>query len=125
MTVLLQVYKCEICGNIVEVVHTGPGKLVCCGKPMILQVENNVDAATEKHVPVIEKEADGYKVSVGSTSHPMMDAHYVEWIELLADGIAYRKFLKPGEEPVARFCVEAQDISAREFCNLHGLWKGQ
>lgn len=119
----LQVYKCELCGNIVEVLHGGAGELVCCGQPMRLMTENTVDAAREKHVPVIEKVAGGYKVKVGSVAHPMEEKHYIEWIELLADGKAYRQFLKPGEAPEAVFAIEAADVSAREYCNLHGLWR--
>jgi superoxide reductase len=119
----LEVYKCEVCGNIVEVIHEGKGELVCCGQPMKLFKENTVDAAKEKHVPVIEKTANGFKVKVGSVAHPMEDKHYIEWIELIADGVAYRKFLKPGDSPEAEFCIEAKQITAREYCNLHGLWK--
>ena len=118
----LEVYKCSICGNIVEVVHAGPGALVCCGKNMDMLTENTTDAATEKHVPVIEM-ADGViKVSVGSVPHPMEDAHYIEWIELIADGKVYRQFLKPGETPEATFNVTASAVKVREFCNLHGHW---
>lgn len=124
MTELMQVYKCGICGNIVEVVHTGKGELVCCGKPMNLIVENTVDAAKEKHVPVIEKNGDSVKVTVGSVSHPMEEKHYIEWIELIVDGKSYRKFLHPGELPVAEFCVpDGKEIQAREYCNIHGAWK--
>ena len=119
----LEVYKCEICGNMVEVIHGGGGELVCCGQPMTLLKENTVDAATEKHVPVIEKISDGYKVSVGSVSHPMEEAHYIEWIELMANGQAYRQFLNPGDKPEAIFKIEATNVTAREYCNLHGLWK--
>jgi len=119
----LEVYKCEVCGNIVEVLHEGKGELVCCGEPMKLFKENTLDAAKEKHVPVIEKTADGYKVKVGSVAHPMEEKHYIEWIELIADGKAYRQFLKPGDVPEAIFCIEAKEIIAREYCNLHGLWK--
>ena len=124
MTALLQIYKCELCGNMVEMIRAGQGQLVCCGKPMTLQKEGSTDAALEKHVPVIEKTNNGYKVTVGSVTHPMADEHYIEWIELIADGIAYREFLKPGDKPEASFCVKADKVSAREFCNLHGLWKG-
>jgi superoxide reductase len=123
MTKRLQVYKCEVCGNMVEVIHDGPGQLVCCNQPMTLQVENTVDAAKEKHVPVIEKTAEGIVVKVGSVEHPMQDSHFIEWIQLLADGKAYRQFLNPGEKPEATFKVEGKDLSAREYCNLHGLWK--
>ncbi len=117
------IYKCGICGNIVEVLHAGGGELVCCGAPMNLIAENSVDAAKEKHVPVIEKTAAGYKVSVGSVAHPMEEKHFIEWIELIADGVSLRKFLKPGDAPVAEFAVKASSVSAREYCNLHGLWK--
>jgi superoxide reductase len=122
-TKVLQIYKCEVCGNIVEVIHEGVGALVCCGKTMKLYEENTMDAAKEKHVPVIEKIDKGYKVVVGSIPHPMEDKHYVEWIELLADGKSYREFLKPGQTPEAIFYVEASQVSVREYCNLHGLWK--
>ena len=125
MTELLQVYKCEVCGNMVELVHAGPGQLVCCGKPMKLMTANTVDAAKEKHVPVIEKTANGYKVKVGAVAHPMEDKHYIEWIELIADGKAFRKFLKHGDPPEAEFCLDAKKITAREYCNLHGLWKAE
>ena len=123
MAAQLEVYKCNLCGNIVEVLHGGEGELVCCGEPMAKLTENTTDAAKEKHVPVIEKSDGGYKVSVGSTLHPMQDDHYIEWIELLADGEAYRQFLHPGQDPVAVFKVEADSVSAREYCNKHGLWK--
>lgn len=119
----LEVYKCEVCGNIVEVLHGGVGELVCCGQPMTLQSENTVDAAKEKHVPVIEKVAGGYMVKVGAVAHPMEEKHHIEWIELLADGKAYRQFLKVGDAPEAFFAVDAPSVSAREYCNLHGLWK--
>jgi superoxide reductase len=119
----LEVYKCEACGNIVEVLHGGAGELVCCGEAMKLFVENTVDAAKEKHVPAIEKTADGFKVKVGSVAHPMEEKHYIEWIEVIAGGKTYRRFLKPGEPPEATFCIDADQITAREYCNLHGLWK--
>ena len=124
MTKQSQIYKCEICGNIVEVLHEGVGELVCCGKPMKLIVENTTDAAREKHVPVIEKITGGYKVSVGSVLHPMIDTHYIEWIELDADGQVFRQYLKPGDTPVAIFNVSAEKVTAREYCNIHRLWKG-
>lgn len=119
----LQVYRCEKCGNIVEVIHAAGGTLVCCGQDMKLLKEGETDAATEKHVPVIEKIDGGYKVIVGDVAHPMEDKHYIEWIELIADGKAYRQFLNPGDKPEAVFMVEADKVSAREYCNLHGLWK--
>lgn len=121
----LEIYKCAHCGIIVEVVHGGGGKVVCCGEPMTLVTENSVEASKEKHLPVIERTADGYKVAVGSVAHPMEEAHHIEWIELIADGKAYRQFLNPGDAPEAFFKVEAQSVTAREYCNLHGLWKNE
>jgi superoxide reductase len=119
----LQIYKCDVCGNIVELVHVGGGELVCCGQPMNLQVENTVDAAKEKHVPVIEKTGSGYLVKVGSVAHPMEEKHFIQWVQLIADGKAYRQFLDPGGAPEASFDIQADQVSAREYCNLHGLWK--
>ena len=124
MTERLQVYKCEVCGNIVEVLHEGKGELVCCKQPMKLFVENTVDAAKEKHVPVVGKTAEGIKVKVGSVAHPMEEKHYIEWIEVVADGKAYRQFLKPEDVPEAAFNIASEHLTAREYCNLHGLWKG-
>jgi superoxide reductase len=123
MAELLSVYRCEVCGNIVELVHSGGGQLVCCGQPMKLLAENSSDGAKEKHVPIIESIDEGYRVTVGSVAHPMEESHYIEWIELLADGIAYRAFLNPGDRPEATFRVNASRVSAREYCNKHGLWK--
>jgi superoxide reductase len=123
MTARLQVYKCEICGNIVEVLHEGQGELVCCGKPMKLLTENATDASKEKHVPVMEKTASGIKIKVGSAPHPMEEKHYIEWIQIIADGKAYRQFLNPGNAPEAVFEIRAENIDAREYCNVHGLWK--
>lgn len=123
MTELNQVYKCNICGNIVEVVHTGMGQLVCCGQPMQLLKENTVDASLEKHVPVIEINGEMIKVKVGGVPHPMEEKHYIEWIELIADGKSCRQFLKPGDKPEAQFTGNAKSITAREYCNIHGLWK--
>ena len=125
MAQLLEVYKCNLCGNIVEVVHAGGGTLACCGEDMVLLTENTVDAAKEKHVPVIEKVDGGYKVTIGSVAHPMEEKHYIEWIELIADGKVYRQALKPGDAPTATFNVTAQKLTARELCNLHGLWSAQ
>lgn len=119
------IYKCDLCGNIVEVLHTGGGDLVCCGQPMKHFEENTVDAAKEKHVPVIEKTATGYKVLVGSVAHPMEEKHYIEFIELIADGKVYRQDLLPGQKPEAEFCIQATTVAAREYCNIHGLWKAE
>ncbi|MBU0761887.1 MAG: desulfoferrodoxin [Candidatus Altiarchaeota archaeon] len=120
-----QIYKCGVCGNIVEVLHVGGGELVCCGESMQLLNENTVDASKEKHVPVIEKVEGGYRVKVGSVPHPMEEKHYIMWIELLADGKLYRQYLKHGTPAEAVFKVDASKVSAREYCNLHGLWKGE
>ena len=119
----LEVYKCGVCGNIIEVLHAGKGNLVCCGQPMNLLVENTVDAAKEKHVPVIEKIDGGVKVKVGEVAHPMEEKHWIEWVEIIADGKTYRQYLNPGEVPEAIFNVTADRITAREYCNIHGLWK--
>jgi len=118
----LEIYKCSTCGNIVEVLDGGAGELVCCGSPMTLMTENTVDAAKEKHVPVIEMGAGKITVKIGSVPHPMEEKHYIEWIELIADGKAYRHFLKPGDVAEATFDVTAEAVTAREYCNLHGLW---
>jgi len=124
LTKLLEIYKCEVCGNIVEVLHTGAGELVCCGKPMVLQEEKTADKTTEKHVPVIEKIDGGYKVKVGNIPHPMMEKHLIEWVQLLAGDKAYRTFLRPETAPEAIFLTDEKEATAREYCNLHGLWKG-
>ncbi len=119
----LEIYKCQKCGNIVEVLHGSAGTLVCCGEDMTLYKANTVDAAREKHVPLIEKTATGLKVKVGSVAHPMEDKHYIEWIEVIADGRAYRQILNPGDAPEAVFDIQADSISARAYCNIHGLWQ--
>lgn len=123
MTQQNEVYKCALCGSIIEALHPGAGELVCCGQAMTLMSENTVDAALEKHVPVVEKTAAGYKVTVGSVAHPMEEKHWIEWVELIADGKVYRQNLNPGDAPEAVFCVEADEVVVREYCNLHGLWK--
>ncbi len=118
-----EVYKCGECGLVVEVLHAAKGDPVCCGNPMTLLKENTVDAAKEKHVPVIEKIEGGVKVKVGEAPHPMEEKHSIEWIEIITGGKSYRRFLNPGEAPEATFSVEAADIKARAYCNLHGLWQ--
>jgi len=123
MTELLQVYKCEVCGNIVEMLHEGAGELVCCGQPMTLLDEQTADAAKEKHVPVVEKIDGGFKVTVGGVPHPMEEKHYIEWIEIIADGKSYTQFLKPGAAPEAAFQIDPATVAAREHCNVHGLWR--
>jgi len=123
MTKLREIYKCNICGNVVEVLHTGVGQLVCCGQPMELLKEKTMDVGSEKHVPMIEKTKTGIKVKIGSVPHPMEEKHYIEWIQVIADGVGCRKFLKPGDKPEAEFNIKADKIEAREYCNIHGLWK--
>jgi len=123
VTEVRQVYRCKICGNIVEVLHAAGGTLVCCGQPMELLEGNTTEASVEKHLPVIEKTKEGVKIKVGSAPHPMEEKHYIEWIELVADGEIFIKWLKPGDKPEAEFSVKAKKISARAYCNLHGLWK--
>ena len=125
MTKVNEIYKCAVCGTIVEVVHAGAGELVCCGEPMKLQVPGTTDGAAEKHVPVIEKIEGGYRVKVGSVAHPMIDAHYIEWVELICEkcGKVQRKYLKPGDAPEAEFESKSDKVLAREYCNLHGLWQ--
>ncbi|MBU0928388.1 MAG: desulfoferrodoxin [Spirochaetes bacterium] len=121
----MQVYRCEKCGNIVEVLHAGGGELVCCGQPMGLLKENTTDAAKEKHVPVVEKVAGGWRVTVGAVAHPMEEKHFIEWIELIAGGKSYLAHLKPGDKPEAMFMIDATHVVAREYCNMHGLWKAE
>ena len=123
MSEKLGVYRCELCGNIAEVLHAAKPAMNCCGQDMALLKPNSVDAALEKHVPVVEKIKGGFLVKVGSVSHPMEDKHFIQWIEIIADGKIYRQFLNPGDAPEAEFKVTADNIVAREYCNLHGLWK--
>ena len=123
MTSQKEIYRCNICGNIVEVLHTGVGQLVCCGQPMERLTEKEKEEGLEKHVPVIEKTEKGILVKVGSVPHPMEEKHFIEWIEVIVDGRYCRKFLKPGDKPEAEFQISGENISAREYCNIHGLWK--
>ena len=125
MIEIKQVYKCAKCGNIVEVLHAGGGTLSCCDAPMEFLTENTTDAAKEKHVPVIEKIEGGYRVSVGSIEHPMLEDHFIQWIELITETEVLRKHLSPGEKPVAEFKTNSKAIKAREYCNLHGLWAAE
>ena len=118
-----QVYTCEVCGNMVEVLHAAAGTLTCCNQPMTHLTENTTDAAQEKHVPVLEKTPEGTKVKVGSVPHPMEEAHLIEWIEVIDGSTVQRTYLKPGSSPEAVFTTTAEPVTAREFCNLHGLWK--
>ena len=123
MTQRLQIYKCEVCGNIVEVLHSGKGELICCGQPMKLMGEKTEEEGKEKHLPLVEKLEEKIKVKVGSVLHPMEEKHYIEWIEVEIDGKAYREFLSPGNLPEAEFPLRAEKFSVREYCNIHGLWK--
>jgi len=119
----LEIYKCNICGNIVEVLNVGGGELVCCGQPMELLTEKTDDNGKEKHVPVVEETETGVRVKVGSVPHPMEENHYIEWIGVIADGVVHRKFLNPGDKSEVEFNVMAERIEAREYCSIHGLWK--
>jgi len=123
MTAVKQIYKCNVCGNIVEVLHAGQGELVCCGQPMELLEAKTADEGKEKHVPVIDACDKGEKVKVGSVPHPMEEKHYIEWIEVITDGDGCRQFLKPGDKPEAEFDIKSRKVAAREYCNIHGLWK--
>lgn len=124
MPKIKEIYKCNICGNIIEILHEGIGQLVCCDEPMELMKEKTEDSSIEKHVPFIEKTTSGILVKVGENQdHPMEEKHYIEWIQVIADGVAYRMFLKPGDKPQAEFAIKANEIVAREYCNIHGLWK--
>lgn len=123
MTALKQIYKCNICGNIIEVLHTGKDELVCCGQPMELLQEKTSDVGMEKHVPIIEATERGIKVKVGDVPHPMEEQHYIEWIQVITDSESCRKFLKPGDKPEADFDITSQTLVAREHCNVHSLWK--
>ena len=123
MTAQKQIYRCNVCGNIVEVLHVGEGELVCCGQPMELLQAKTADVGKEKHVPVIEAGDAGVKVKVGDVPHPMEEKHYIEWIEVITDGDGCRQFLRPGNKPEAEFDVRSKKVAAREYCNIHGLWK--
>ena len=120
------VYKCEKCGNIVEMLHAGFGELFCCKAPMVKLVENTTDAATEKHVPIVTRMSNGYEVKVGEVAHPMTEEHYIEWMELFIDGRTITKFFKPGEKPEWTYtCCQGKDVYARVYCNLHGHWRSK
>jgi len=123
MTEINEIYRCNVCGNIVQLNHASVGELVCCGQPMELLNANSTDAMTEKHVPIVQKTENGVLVKIGSVPHPMELPHFIEWIEILADGKSFKKFLQPGDVPEAEFCVSVEKIIAREYCNLHGLWQ--
>lgn len=123
MTQRLQVYRCNICGNIVLVLHPGVGTLVCCGQPMQLLTEQTTETGYEKHLPVVEPTPTGTKVRVGSTPHPMTPDHHIQWIELATDDTLLIKFLQPTQPPEAEFPVKAEKLRVRTYCNLHSLWK--
>jgi len=118
-----QIFKCNICGNIVEAVHTGNGELVCCGEPMHEVTENTQEeVATEKHIPVVEKNGEIITVTVGSVKHPMDEEHHIEWVELISGPIVHRRYLNPGEKPKVTFILRAEEFTIRAHCNIHGLW---
>ena len=118
-----KIFKCDSCNNLLELVHAECTSPDCSIKGFTLVEGNTVDAAQEKHVPFIEKIPGGYRVSVGTTLHPMEDKHSILWIELIAGDRTMRQYLKPGQTPVAEFQCDAEKVIAREYCNLHGLWK--
>ncbi|GAB6054847.1 desulfoferrodoxin [Methanobacterium alkalithermotolerans] len=125
MTKINEIYRCNVCGNIVEMVHAGVGELICCGQPMELLIERQTDVGPEKHIPIIENTKKGIKVKVGEVPHPMEENHYIEWVELIIDGKTYREFLEPGDDPEVEFNLnisEDSDLKVREYCNIHGLW---
>lgn len=123
MTEKNQIYRCNICGNITQVLHTGAGQLVCCGQNMELLEEKTTDQGQEKHVPVVTKENNLITVKVGSEEHPMTDDHFIEWIELVTPDRTYRKFLQPSDSPKAEFsALNLDDFQVRQYCNIHGLW---
>jgi len=124
MTSLNEVYKCNVCGNIVEVLHVGKGQLVCCGQPMALfQEKTEKDEYKEKHVPVDESTASGIRVTVGSVQHPMEEKHWIEWVEIVQNGNVWRKMLYPGQKPIAEFECGKGPVTVRSYCSLHGLWR--
>ena len=125
MTKLKEIYKCETCGNIVEILHEGVGKLVCCKKPMKLLEEKTKDEGEEKHVPIIKKNEDGIIIEVGENPHPMEDKHFIEWIEIQTEKGSSKKFLQPGDDPVKKFPVKKEIKKVRIYCNIHGLWKSE
>ncbi len=121
---MYQVYKCDVCGKIVEILYPGAGTLVCCNREMTLLEEKTADSSTEKHVPYVERKENGYVVKVGqNVDHPMEESHYIEWIELIVDGVLHRAYLHPGDKPQVKFDIpQGENVFAREYCNLHGLW---
>lgn len=125
MTEIFSILKCELCGNIFETLVNGGGPVTCCGQSVTLLAANLTEAAKEKHMPIIEKISGGYRVTVGLVNHPMEGKHYVNWIELITDGVSNTRSLKPGELPVAEFKTEAVKVKVREYCNLHGLWQAE
>jgi len=128
MTKKIELYKCEVCGNLVEVVLAGVGELVCCNQPMKLQVANTTDASGEKHVPFFVKKDDELEIRIGQVPHPMLEEHYITFIEAISKDERYvkRKYLYPGEEPEFTLkCYDVAKLTAREFCNLHGLWEAK
>lgn len=125
MTKINEIYRCNICGNIVEVVHGGEGELVCCQQPMELLIERQTDVGPEKHIPILEKTEEGINVKIGEDPHPMDEKHFIEWVEIIIDGESYIKFFEPGDKPETEFKLvipEDSSVKVREYCNIHGLW---
>lgn len=123
MTTINQIYKCPICGNVIEIIHPGAGQLVCCGQPMELLQTKTEDTGYEKHLPVVEKFENKITVKIGSVQHPMEESHYIELIEIITPDKVYKKFLKPNDKPEAIFEISADNITIRAYCNVHGLWQ--
>ena len=121
----MNIFKCDHCGNIIACLKDSGVRVQCCGEEMKPLLPNTTDAAGEKHVPVIKVDGSTVTVTVGAVEHPMLDAHYIEWILLETKEGRQRKTLKPGEKPVAVFSLTEGDeaVAAYEYCNLHGLWK--
>lgn len=120
---LNQIYKCNICGNIVELVHVGGGQIVCCGQPMELLKEKKDEEGKEKHQPVVELKDEGMQIKIGETPHPMEESHFIEWVEVIIQNKVYRRFLKPGDNPVVNFSIKENPERVRIYCNIHGLWR--
>jgi len=125
MTKINEVYKCNVCGNIIEIFHSGMGELTCCNKAMNIQKENTVEAAKEKHIPFFQKTGNKIKITVGEINHPMEETHFIEWIEVITLNKIFRKKLTPNDEPIAEFEINSEVISVRAYCNLHGLWSNK
>lgn len=124
MAKMNEIYRCDLCGNIVELLHVGAGELVCCGQPMVVLAEKTADEGQEKHLPVVEKVDGDTRIKIGATPHPMEEKHYIEWVEVKTrQGKIGKKFLVPGDETQIDFHTREDVIEVRSYCNIHGLWK--